>query len=206
MSTEETLEDADAEEQPSGRLTGGCVLIVLIGGPMFGIVTAAPETAYVILGVLGTIGAQRTRAWAAARRTSRDSDPESEPDPVDVGEHLRTLAAGGHHVLLTQLQKATGLPDTKAVRALLTEAGIRVRDGVRTPAGNGPGVHMDDVPPSAKEAPSEGCWCRSDANANANNAEGGRPREGLRVEPIGQAGTLITDPSEAPRHYTARAR
>ncbi|MER7814066.1 hypothetical protein [Streptomyces sp. NPDC096153] len=205
MSTEETPGDADAGEQPSGRLTGGCVLVVLIGAPMLGIVTAAPETAYVLLGVLGTIGAQRTRTWATARRTPTDSDPEPDPDPADVGEHLRTLAAGGHHVLLTQLQKAAGLPDTKAVRALLAEAGIRVRDGVRTPAGNGPGVHLADVPPPTKDAPSEGCWCRSDANANANNAEGSGPREGLRVEPIGQAAAVIHDPSEAHRHHQLRA-
>ena len=193
------------EVEPPSRLAGAVVLAVVGGGGMFGLVHAVPESAYVIVGVLGTVGVQRAHAWRPARRAP---GLEEQPEPVDIGEHLRALSEGQHSVLLTQLQQRAELPDTKAVKALLKEAGIRHRGGVRTPAGNGPGVHHEDIPPAptpSEGAPSEGCWCRSDANTNANNEPAEGAREGLRVQPIGQAGALITDPTDAHRHHAVRA-
>ena len=98
---------------------------------------------------------------------------EPEAEPVDIVAVLQALGEGGNGVLLTALREAADLPDTKAVRALLDEAGIRVRAGVRTPAGNGPGVHGSDIPtpsPTASHPSSERCLCSSGGtNANANN-------------------------------------
>ncbi|MEU2111837.1 hypothetical protein [Streptomyces sp. NPDC019507] len=206
MSADQPAEQPAGEEQGS-RLAGGCVAVVLVGAPMFALVNAAPESAYVLVGVLGTVGVQRARAWNARRRES--TAEEEQPQPVDIAEHLRALGTDGRHVRLTQLQEAAGLPDTKAVRALLDAAGIPVRTGVRAGGKNGPGVHHEDIPPLPSPdsgAPSGGCLCRSGANANTNNTDGVESREGLRVEPIGQAGALIIDPSEARRHHRLRAR
>lgn len=199
-------EPTELGDEPS-KLAGGCVAVVLVGGPLLGAVMVLPETAYVVVGVLGTVGVRKARSWAAARRDRAGAAVGSDAE-VDIVEPLRELAADGDHVLLTRLQKAAGLPDTKAVRALLDAAGVRVRAGVRTPAGNGPGVHQDDIPPllSPEQGPSSRrCLCSSGANANTNNGPAADLREGLRVETIGQAGTVVHDPAEAHRHHAVRA-
>jgi hypothetical protein len=48
--------------------------------------------------------------------------------------------------------------------------------------------------------------CSSGANANANNAPESGAEKGLRVEPIGQAGTVVHDPAEAHRRQTVPAK
>ncbi|MFI1472053.1 hypothetical protein [Streptomyces wuyuanensis] len=205
MSADEAAEQPAGEEQGS-RLAGGCVAVALVGGGLFALVQAVPESAYVLIGCAGTVGVQRARAWTARRR-----EPAAEgeqPEPVDILATLRTLADGGEHVRLTQLRDAAGVPNTKVVRALLAEAGVRVRIGVRAGGKNGPGVHHKDIPPPLSPdsaAPSGRCLCSSGANANTNNTEGSTPREGLRVEPIGQAGARIIDPNEARRRHKVRA-
>ncbi|NNJ04162.1 hypothetical protein HHX38_08445 [Streptomyces sp. PKU-MA01144] len=206
MSADEAAEQPAGEEQGS-RLAGGCVAVALVGGSLYVVVQAVPESAYVLIGCAGTIGVQRARAWNARRREPASEGEQSEP--VDILATLRTLADGGEHVRLTQLQKAAGLPNTKVVRALLAEAGVRVRIGVRAGGKNGPGVHHKDIPPlpsPESAAPSGRCLCSSGANANTNNASEEGPREGLRVEPIGQAGARIIDPNEAHRRHEVRAR
>ncbi|MDI9885329.1 hypothetical protein QMZ92_13225 [Streptomyces sp. HNM0645] len=206
MSADAPAEQPAGEEQGS-RLAGGCVAAALVGGGLFALVRAAPESAYVLIGAAGTVGVQRARAWTARRR-----EPAAEveqPEPVDILATLHETAADGESVLLTQIQKAAGLPDTRAVRGLLKAAGVRVRAGVRTPAGNGPGVHHKDIPPPLSPdsgTPSGRCLCSSGANANANNEPTEGAREGLRVEPIGQAGARIIDPNEAHRRHEVRAR
>lgn len=199
MSTAEQAPAAE-EQEGGGRVAGGCVLAVALGAAG-GVAYAVPDVAYFVTGLLASAGYRKAHAWAAARRAP---GTEAEGQPVDVVAALQELAADGGHVRLTQLQEAARLPDTKAVRALLDAAGIPVRSGVRAGGRNGPGVHHDDVPPlpaSESGAPSGGCLCSSAANTNANNAPPEGPREGLRVEPIGQAGSLIRDPSER-RAYT----
>ncbi|MFG2976281.1 hypothetical protein ACGFYY_25275 [Streptomyces sp. NPDC048331] len=178
------------EAQGDGRVAGGCVLAVALaaGGT---IAYAVPESAYFVAGLLATRAVHKAKELAARFRRP-DGEPESVE--VDIVAALQGLAAGGEHVRLTQLQEAAGLPDTKAVRALLDEAGIPVRTGVRAGGKNGPGVHHDDVPPlsaSIVGAPSGGCLCSSAANTNTNNTAPPAPREGLRVEPIGQSGSVI---------------
>ena len=192
-----TAEQApEAEEQPS-KLAGGCVLVVAAAAAG-GVVYAVPEVGYTVAGALVTIGVGKARAWAT-RRSVAEEQPE-EAEPVDIVAALHQLGEGGQHVRLTQLQDATGLPDTKAVRALLDDAGIPVRAGVRAGRKNGPGVHATDIPPLDR-APSGRCLCRSGATTNTNNSAGAGGREGLRVEPIGQAGTVVHTPAEASRHH-----
>ena len=92
--------------------------------------------------------------------------------------------------------------DTKAAKCLLNADNIPWK-GVRTSHGNGPGVHKNDIPPAlpspAAGSHGEGCCCRSDDNTN--NSPKQEPEEGVRVEAIGQAGTLLRDPTEAHRHH-----
>jgi len=47
----------------------------------------------------------------------------------------------------------------------------------------------------------QGCCCRSDDNTNTNTNPKDDPEEGIRVETIGQAGTLLHDPTETHRHH-----
>jgi len=207
MTTEPEAQPTEPPEpEQLSKAAGGCVAVVLAGAAG-GVVYAVPEVGYFVAGLLATGTVRKARSWYADRRApAAEEQPDDEP-AVDIAEHLRTLGTGGHHVLLTRLQQATGLPDTKTVRALLDDAGIRVRAGVRTPHGNGPGVHMADIPgaPLPDGAPLlERCLCSSAANANTNNEPEEGPREGFRVEPIGQAGAVVHDPAEAHRHQTVR--
>lgn len=185
-----TTDEEPTREEPS-RIAGGCVAVVLTGAAG-AVAYAVPETAYFVAGLLAAATVRKARGWATARRDREQPEAAAQ---VDIAEQLQALSDGGHHVLLTQLQAAADLPDTKAVRALLDEAGIRVRTGVRTPAGNGPGVHQDDIPvplPRDGETPSGRCLCSSGANANTNN----RPQ----VE-HNEWGVTITDPTEQHRRH-----
>ncbi|MFD4740603.1 hypothetical protein ACFWNQ_25045 [Streptomyces virginiae] len=198
-----TDEQPPAEEQHDGRVAGGCVLAIGLAAAG-GVAYAVPEAAYFVAGLLTTWGARKARGLTA--RLRHPDEQADEEDSIDIVGALQGLAVGGAHVRLTQLAEVTGLPDTKAVRSLLGEAGIRIRDGVRAAGKNGPGVHNEDVPAlpgSENGSPSGGCLCSSDANTNANNTAPSDPQEGLRVEPIGQSGSVIRDPSER-RAYTVR--
>lgn len=207
--SEDTAEpdvEAEAPEDaaPPSRIAGVIVALIAICVAVLvvrQVVTAAPYVAYFVAGIVACAVWQRARAWVSKRR-SGDCEEVEEQEPPDVGEALRVLGKGGHHVLLTGLRKELGVADTKAVRALLKADGIRVRPGVRTPAGNGPGVHVADIPaapPEPDEEHADGCCCRSANNTNANNDQEDPSQKGLSVEAIGQAGTLIRDPAETQR-------
>ena len=184
------------EEQPSRA--AGVAVLAIAGAAAGGVVYAVPELGYFVAGLMATATVRKARGWAAGRRPV-DEEQQPDEEPVDIVAVLYDLSAGGEHVRLTQLAEAAGLPDTKTVRALLEEAGIRVRAGVRTTGGNGPGVHMADIP-ALKAAPSGGCLCSSTANANTNNGGEEGPREGLLVQTTGQAGVTVYDLAEH-RHY-----
>lgn len=197
---------ADTEEQhPTSRAAMGCLAV--IGASFAGtVVVVVPETAYFTAGLMAAATVRKVRTWAVGRRPgAEESQPEPVEDELDVGEALRRLVGDDRGVLLTRLRDGLGLPDTRTVRNLLDASGIPVRSGVRTSAGNGPGVHRDDIPPT-EDAPSERCLRRSDANTNANNDDGEGPEKGLRVAPIGQAGSVITDPTETKRRRAAITR
>jgi hypothetical protein len=99
------------------------------------------------------------------------------------------------------------LPDTRAVKGVLAEAGIIPRTGVRTVAGNGPGVHRDDfppLPPSQSSPQGSGVCAGEPANANANNAtnapaEGGDP--GWTKEDLERGWRWMPDPARGPTSW-----
>ena len=190
---ESTAEEA---EGPSERaeLIAKAVLVAVALLAAWGLVAAMPEIAYVVTGILICLGWQKARA----RLTRRDDDgqePEEETVEVDVAAALRELSGDADtSVLLTTLRNRLELPDTKAVKALLDEAGIPHK-AVRTPDGNGPGVHKTDIPPMvspAAEPHDERCCCRSDDNNNADNTPGDGSQKGTRVEAIGDGGRLVS--------------
>ncbi|BBC35266.1 hypothetical protein SGFS_065600 [Streptomyces graminofaciens] len=143
-------------------------------------------------------------AWMHAPKQADEPDDEAdeetageeptEPDSEDVCDLVRDLIGDDRGVLLTALPGPLQAADTRAVREALARAGIRVREGVRTATGNGPGVHRDDLPPLPPiegGAPVGSLTCTNAANTNANNT--------LRV--TSQAGmTIINDPAD--RHRT----
>lgn len=198
MSADEATEAIEAsepvEEQPS-KLAGGCVIAVglAIAG---GVAYAAPETAYYAAGLLTAAGVRRARTWATGRRKRAADEPDE--DTVDIVGLLHELSPGAAaNVRLTQLQEAAGLPDTKPVRALLAESSIPIKE-VRTGGKVGQGVYATAIPRSCG-APSGGCWCAVTSNNNTNNSPEEGPREGLRVDHIGNAGIVVTDPAETQR-------
>lgn len=202
--TEETAGEKGGPSERAARIT--LALVGLLAA--WGIVVAFPNIAYVIVGILLCRGWDKARAWRADRQDATEDEQDAEED-IDITAALLSLAGDGRHVLLTELRDAVGAPDTKAVRALLNEAGIIIRSGVRTPAGNGPGVHQDDIPaplPDQKDTHDGCCSCRSTANANTNNADPDDDGEGVRVQRIGVAGRIVYPPAEQHRHHRARRR
>lgn len=202
-----SAEDTQPEEQPAeeaaepgerAERTARLVLTLVAGLALWGVLAAFPYVAYVVVGIMGTLGWQRARAWLRGRRSSEGEKPEETPAP-DVGEALRRLVGDDKGVLLTILRDDLKLPDTKAVKALLKAEGIPWKAG-RTREGNGPSVRRDAIPPApsppAAESHGEGCCCRSGANANSNNAREDEPREGFRVVPIGTDGRIVYDLSD----------
>jgi len=210
--TEQEPVEQDTEEagEPS-RIGGAIVALVLVGVAvlvMKAVITAVPYVAYFVAGLLVCHGWHRLGAWRARRRDGQTEDEADEEETPDVVDALQHLGRGGNSVLLTQLRKRLRVADTKAVKALLKDEGIRVRAGVRTSAGNGPGVHHEDIPappPEVESGHGEGCCCTSEPTTPTptTGAEEG-PGEGVAVEAIGQAGTLIRDRSAAQRRHTVK--
>lgn len=137
-------------------------------------------------------------ALAAAHRRHSDQNNDQEPDeddeeeppapdPADMADIVRELGTDTG-VLLTALRDQLQAEydghgwTTKDVRALLAEAGVRVREGVRvTGAGNGPGVHRDDVPPPLPQPPVGVVAAGQDTNTNTNNVTVTRHAEGAHI-------------------------
>ncbi|MFI0530298.1 hypothetical protein ACH3XX_09640 [Streptomyces scabiei] len=212
MSGENSIHKTDEEtggeaEEPS-RIAGGCVLVLLAGLGVLvlkAVVTAAPYIAYFVVGILCTIGWQK--AWARwGKRGSSDAEGVPEAAKPDVGEALRRLVGDDNGVLLTRLRDDLKLSDTKAVKQLLDEAGIKWK-AVRTSQGNGPGVHKNDIPvapsPVVADAHGGGCCCRSGDNGNTDNGGEGDPEKGIRVERTDD-GFRVFDLSSNDHHGSAR--
>ena len=203
--TKTSADNAGEEQGEPSRIAGWLVGLVLIGLAILALkalVTAFPYVAYYVAGLLTCWGWSKGRS----RLARRDDDQEHEDVAVeiDIAGALRRLSGEtGSSVLLTALRDHLKLPDTKAVKALLDEAGIPHK-AVRTPTGNGPGVHNADIPPApspAGQPHDERCCCRSGDNANANNATGEGAEEGFRVVPIGNDGRIVYDPADTNRHH-----
>ncbi|HEX6518318.1 MAG TPA: hypothetical protein VF049_22345 [Nocardioidaceae bacterium] len=196
-----TAETTPVEPLEGGSRAAGTIVLAIGLAAAGGVVYAVPETGYYVAGLLTAAGARKARSWRSGRH---ESDAATEPAPMDeldMSEALRRLVGDDKGVLLTRLRDDLGLPDTRTVRNLLDAEDIAVRAGVRTRAGNGPGVHRDDIPtpsPTPAEAPSEACCCSSQPPTPTPTT----PGEGLRVEAIGQAGTVLRTPADAARHHT----
>ena len=142
----------------------------------------------------GVVIAWCLAAWWTAPAGPGEEPTSDEPDPQDVADLVRDLIGDDRGILLTTLRAPLQAADTRAVRELLHTAGIRVRPGVRAAAGNGPGVHRDDLPapsPPPEEAPVGDVAAGETANTNNNNALRVESREGM---------TIINDPAD--RHRT----
>ncbi|MFF1790767.1 hypothetical protein ACFVX9_30420 [Kitasatospora sp. NPDC058243] len=143
--------------------------------------------------------AQRPPAKQAGKNAPEEADQEAE-ETVPTAAETRVLAASltadGTSVLLTRLAAdlASAHPfwetSTKGVRALLSQAGVPVREGVRTPHGNGPGVHHQDVtklPSPSQEGDGApvvaNVGAGQSANANANNADETEPQQEFTTVP-----------------------
>jgi hypothetical protein len=156
----------------------------------------------------------RGEAGPAGGAGHAGEEPDSTgPTAAETHALAASLTAPGTSVLLTRLAADLAPlhpgwePSTKAVRTLLAEARVPTRPGVRTPDGNGPGVHHRDVPPLpsptdiapvprvvANVGPAQG------ANANANNTAEPNIREGfvLQADPDNPAHTIVV-----PRDHVA---
>ncbi|MGW3847168.1 hypothetical protein [Streptomyces fagopyri] len=177
-------------EEPSER-TRVVVLFVVGTVAAWRIVAAFPDVAYVVVGILGTVGWQKGRAWREGREEGEQQQAKAEPP--DVAAALRRLVGDDKGVLLTVLRDDLKLPDTKAVKQLLDDAGIPWKAS-RTRAGNGPAVRAESIPPApspAADPHGDGCCCRSGGNGNSNGHGRDEAGEGLRVEPIGNAGHIL---------------
>jgi hypothetical protein len=141
-------------------------------------------------------------AWCVAPTASAPHQPDeeehAEQDPQDVTDLVRDLIGDDRGILLTALRKPLHAASTRAVREVLAGAGIRVREGVRTGGGNGPGVHRDDL---AAPSPPLGTplgdlvVAGEDANTNANNMLRVESREGM---------TIISDPADRHRAHSLK--
>jgi hypothetical protein len=141
-----------------------------------------------------------TAAWFLAP----DPDPEPDdgepaaPDPEDLLDLVRDLIGDDRGILLTALCTPLHAPSTRVVRERLAAAGIPVSAGVRTPAGNGPGVHRKDLPaPSPLSDPllHNGVAAGETANANTDNKLRVESREGM---------TIINDPADRHRAHSLK--
>lgn len=127
-----------------------------------------------------------------------DDEPAEDDEPVDVLAEVWDAVGDDRGALLTVLRDRFSLSTTKEVRALLAEAEIEVREGVRTAHGNGPGVHRNDLPALAsplEEEPETAVGAGEDANTNANNTT-------LTVAEIGLGGRSVRTDAETSRRYS----
>jgi hypothetical protein len=162
-------------------------IVLLVVGllAMWGIVAVLPETAYFVAGIMACRGWQKARSWIGRR----GSEPESMTDEVtaeDLVETLHELAAP--NVFLADVAAAFGLSGADA-RALLEGYEIRIRRAVRNGNDTGVGVHRDDLPPLPRPVP-EGASTPVDLH-----------NQQPTVEPIGLAGVVVKDGSEATRQH-----
>jgi hypothetical protein len=148
-----------------------------------------PETAYVVVGVLGTLGWQSARRWVFRRRgdeLEEDDEEQAEERRETIAETLHRLA--DPNVFLADLAADHGIaPET--ARVVLESHGIRVRRAVRNGDSTGVGVHRDDIPPLPRPL----------SDTPVGGVDQGQPTNQLTVEALGLAGAVVRDPAESVR-------
>ncbi|MFD8708165.1 hypothetical protein ACFV1W_37240 [Kitasatospora sp. NPDC059648] len=124
------------------------------------------------------------------------------PTPADACRAVALLGAAGTHVALTAVtahlaaEHPSWERSGKATKALLTQAGIRYRAGVKVDGISVPGIHRDDMPPLPSphgSAPGSVVVAGQSNNNNHNNAQEWSTREGfvMRADPDNPARTII---------------
>ena len=188
MSAEEPQPEEAGESGGMSERTARAILAVVLLLALWGIVAVLPETAYAVVGILGTLGWQRGRRWLARRRgdTTADAEPGAEERRETVAETLHRLA--NPNVFLFDFAEARGWSMGTA-RAVLEGLDIRVRRAVRNGDDTAVGVHRDDIPPLPR--PSSG--------TPVDAVDQGQPTNQLTVEALGLAGSVVRDPAEAIR-------
>ncbi|MBZ6258847.1 hypothetical protein KVH22_25360 [Streptomyces olivaceus] len=187
-------ETTAAAAEPSGMSdrTARLVLLAVVALAMWGIVAVLPETAYVIVGIIATLGWQRARRWLRRRRgdEGQDDTADGEKRPETVAETLHRLAAP--HVFLADFATARGQSKDTA-RAVLEALGIRVRRAVRNGNSTGVGVHKDDIPPLPRPLPTP----------PVDGVDQGQPtnQHGVRIERTETGGYRIFDLADTHRHH-----
>jgi len=198
VSADEAAAGESAAESPGepGQMserTARIILIAVASLTMWGIVAVLPETAYVVIGVLGTLGTQKARGWLARRRgTEQVEDDTAAPDTEKretIPETLHRLARP--HVFIADLAAETGI-SKEAARVVLESHGIRVRRAVRNGDDTGVGVHRDDIPPLPQPLPATA----------VGPVDQGQPtnQQGVRIERT-DGGLIIYDLADPHRHH-----
>ncbi|PKA32914.1 hypothetical protein [Streptomyces sp. SM8] len=137
--------------------------------------------------------------------------PQEAPAPPSRDDLARSLHAhlrGARGVLLTTLQEAHNLPSTKAVKAALDGAGIRHREGVRAAVldggqvkrKNGPGVHLEDIPPlpTSREGSPVGVVAAGQEPTPTPTTPGEAPEKGLSAQGTDLPFDVVPDPERGP--------
>ncbi|MFE9319099.1 hypothetical protein ACFYNV_29055 [Streptomyces albidoflavus] len=137
--------------------------------------------------------------------------PQEAPAPPSRDDLARSLHAhlrGARGVLLTTLQEAHNLPSTKAVKAALDGAGIRHREGVRAAVldggqvkrKNGPGVHLEDIPPlpTSREGSPVGVVAAGQEPTPTPTTPGEAPEKGLGAQGTDLPFEVVPDAERGP--------
>jgi hypothetical protein len=200
---EEPAEDAEpaGESRQMSERTAKILLLVVVLGIMWGIVTVFPWVAYFVAGILTCIACQRIRG----RFTNQDSDEgpagETPAEPAEapliteqrVVQALHRMAAP--HVFLSSLAADLDL-SKEAARAVLEELEIPIRRAVRVGESTGVGVHKDDLPPLPHDPV-------ADPVDAVDQEQPTNQQAGVRVERT-DGGLRIYDLTDVHRHHSIK--
>ncbi|RPE40250.1 hypothetical protein EDD90_3286 [Streptomyces sp. Ag109_O5-1] len=178
--TEAAVEETepDAEPRQMSERTAKAIVVVVAAGAVWGLVVAFPWIAYVIVGVLGTLGWQKIRGWIGHREGSGEEADADETDAVQAAASLRRElvsalhAVGAPHAHITALAEHLGAPNDR-VRTALNDAGIPISGGVRMKGRKvavSPGVKREDFPPLPSPDEDGSVEGVLTSNNNSNNA------------------------------------
>ena len=152
--------------------------------------------------LLWTVAAYR--AGGDETESAEDEEPveaavEEPPFPSLDDVRASLARVGTPHAHLAVLAADLGVTPDR-LRDVLAEWDIPVRavrmQGRGTSTGVKAGTLLD-----LSAAPDGVVAAGQPSNNNSNNAPADEAREGLRVEPIGQAGAVVRDPADAVRHH-----
>ncbi|MFD8254693.1 hypothetical protein [Streptomyces werraensis] len=129
------------------------------------------------------------------------------PPPVSPAELAAAVhAIGTPHAQLRPLAEHLGTT-TDAVRAAAAGMGWPVKDVRMTGRSSTAGLRWDECPGPSAADPSPGVvGAGQPADDNDDDTSEQGPREGLRVERIGQSAYILRDPAETVRHHTVRGK